>query len=47
MCLKYLFGVCFMSFTYTVLTQMAFMLGVTEDGGCVGPHDLPRIDLGL
>ena len=34
-----------MNFTYTVLTQMAFMLRVTEDGGCVGPHDLPLIDL--
>ena len=37
-----------MNLTYTVLTQMAFILGVTEDGGCVGPHDLPLlIDLGL
>ena len=37
-----------MNLKYTVLTQMAFTLGLTEDGGCVGPHDLPLlIDLGL
>lgn len=29
-----------MNLTYTVQTQMAFILGVTEDGGSVGPHDL-------
>ena len=32
-----------MNLTYTVQTQMAFILGVTEDGGSVGPHDLPLL----
>ena len=37
-----------MNLKYTILTQMSFTLGLTEDGGYVGPHDLPLIiDLGL
>ena len=37
-----------MNLKYTILTQMAFTIEVTGDGGCVGPHDLPLlINLGL
>ena len=47
--LKYLFGVLFHEIPNThFFTQMAFMLGVTEDRGCVGPHDLALpTDLGF
>ena len=48
MYLKYLLGILFHELKYTILSQMTFMLGVTENGGCVGPHDFPLlIDLGL